>query len=314
MIVLVAMLLQAPAISSLASDVKTPAAPSVITNPDWARMVTGKEIAKYYPKAALVEDLAGRAVLNCNVSVAGTLEQCGVTNVDPEGVGFGEAALAMRVAFRMRPLTRDGVPVAGGIVRIPLNFRKPVDLRAASITTRNADIEGEVVELDCRYKSFHLDNCFPRGASSPKAAEVAIRLAADVTLPPMPRAQGRILLPVIFASSAGAPVQPDLVTTPKWLQVPSRVDVYRAYPETARRDRRVGSVVAECTVTAEGTLAQCSTVSEAPLGMGFGQGGVKLMPEFKMAPLDSFGIKVEGRKIRIPIRFSPAAPSKRGTG
>lgn len=220
----------------------------------------------------------------------------------------------MSAAFRMRPMTRDGVPVAGGIVRIPLNFRRPVDLRAASITTRNADIEGEVVELDCRYKSFHLDNCFPRGASSPKAAEVAIRLAAEVTLPPMPRAQGRILLPVIFASSAGAPVQPNLVTTPKWLQVPSRVDVYRAYPEPARQDRRVGSVVTECTVTAEGMLAQCSTVSEAPMGMGFGEGGIRLMPEFKMAPVDSFGIRVEGRKIRIPIRFSPAARPKRGTG
>src|SRR6185437_2281900 len=44
----------------------------------------------------------------------------------PKGIGFGKATLALSRGFLMRPQTRDGVPVSGGQVNIPIAFRLPV--------------------------------------------------------------------------------------------------------------------------------------------------------------------------------------------
>jgi protein TonB len=46
-----------------------------------------------------------------------------VLRAAPQGEGFGEAALALTPLFRMKPMSRDGQPVAGGIVRVPIAFR-----------------------------------------------------------------------------------------------------------------------------------------------------------------------------------------------
>lgn len=293
-----------------------PMKPSVITNPDWQRIPTAQDVSKYYPKAALREDLAGRAILACKVSVEGRLVDCKADRATPDGSGFAEAAVAMSEAFRMRPQTRDGRPVAGGTVRIPLNFIMPANLRAAAVATRHAEVKGEIVELDCRFKDLHLDNCFTRGASTTRASEVALQLAETVTLPPLPtrRRQGRIILPLVFADAAGAATAPEIVTRPRWRDRPTASDVYRSYPEAARKRGLVGAVVVECRIAGDGSLEECVTLSESPAGEHFGEGALKLMPKFKSDAVDSFGLKVEGRKIRVPLRFSPAPPPTRGTG
>jgi protein TonB len=41
------------------------------------------------------------------------------------GAGFGDAALGLSSLFHMRPMTKDGRPVSGGTVRIPIMFRLP---------------------------------------------------------------------------------------------------------------------------------------------------------------------------------------------
>ena len=104
-----------------------PPRPSVITNPDWARKPSGEDIARYYPDRALRMEVEGRATLSCKVSAKGTLEGCSVVSEDPADQDFGSAALRMSKLFKMRPQTRDGAPVEGGTVRIPLSFRLPKD-------------------------------------------------------------------------------------------------------------------------------------------------------------------------------------------
>jgi TonB family protein len=100
-------------------------APSLITNPDWIRRPSGSEIARYYPRAAAAAQIEGSAAISCKVSAAGFLVDCTVLDERPAGHEFGQAALALSTSFRMRPMLRDGAPVEGGTVRIPMQFKLP---------------------------------------------------------------------------------------------------------------------------------------------------------------------------------------------
>lgn len=102
-----------------------PPAPPVVTNPDWLRRPTGAEVARYYPERAARRGVEGRAVIHCRVTAAGQLTGCQVTAEDPDDEAFGAAALKMSRHFKLRPMTRDGEPVSGGQITIPIRFQLP---------------------------------------------------------------------------------------------------------------------------------------------------------------------------------------------
>ncbi len=99
--------------------------PSVITQPDWVSRPTADDVAGLYPKAAADAGVEGRATMRCKVTAAGLLADCAVTVQDPPDAGFGGAALGMAAKFQMRPMTKDGQPVNGGVVQIPIRFLLP---------------------------------------------------------------------------------------------------------------------------------------------------------------------------------------------
>jgi TonB family protein len=100
-----------------------PPKPQVVTQPDWIARPTSEDLSKYYPKAAYTLFIEGRARVSCEVDAFGGLQDCRVTAESPAGMGFGSASLAMAPLFRMRPMTRDGRPVAGGKLTVPIDFR-----------------------------------------------------------------------------------------------------------------------------------------------------------------------------------------------
>ena len=100
-----------------------PGAPrDVLTNPDWVRRPSAELFARLFPQKAQRYGVSGRVEIGCSVAASGFLEECAVIDESPADFGFGAAALKMSGSFQMRPLTRNGVPISGAQVHIPIVF------------------------------------------------------------------------------------------------------------------------------------------------------------------------------------------------
>ncbi|CAN5813930.1 hypothetical protein BH11PSE1_BH11PSE1_16650 [soil metagenome] len=97
----------------------------LIEKPQWLKRPSASDIGNLYPARAQRMDVAGSATMQCSVSSDGGLNPCTVIDEDPGEYGFGDAALQIGALLRLAPLDEDGQPVAGGIVRIPINFTLP---------------------------------------------------------------------------------------------------------------------------------------------------------------------------------------------
>jgi protein TonB len=103
-----------------------PPRPTVITQPDWSQKPSADDMARYYPERAQRLNVTGRAELACTVLANGKVN-CDVASEDPPDQGFGDAAMKLSKLFKMRPMSRDGVPTNGGRVNIPIRFQLPKD-------------------------------------------------------------------------------------------------------------------------------------------------------------------------------------------
>lgn len=65
-----------------------------------------------------------------------------------------------------------------------------------------------------------------------------------------------------------------------------------------------GRATLSCTVTAKGSLENCSVVSENPADYQFGEAAMKLSRLFRMKPKTLDGAPVDGGQITIPIVFT----------
>jgi TonB family protein len=112
------------------SPAATASEPPPILAPNWLATPSAEEAQAVYPKAAAEKRLEGRATLKCGVNADGFLKDCAAIAEEPAGQGFGAAALAIAPKFQMAKVTKDGAPVAGGVVRVPIRFANPTQMQA----------------------------------------------------------------------------------------------------------------------------------------------------------------------------------------
>jgi protein TonB len=110
------------AIAPVATDAATAPQSAKIVPPTWIRKPTGEDIARVYPDRAASAGIRGRIVMKCGVTTEGRLADCAIAEETPPGEHFGEAGLKLSGLFRLKPLTKDGVPIAGGSISIPIQF------------------------------------------------------------------------------------------------------------------------------------------------------------------------------------------------
>lgn len=110
-----------------------------VQHPVWLHRPTAQDLISVWPRDALRKGRGGKALITCVVTVVGALRDCIVANEDPQGAGFGLAAIALTPQFQFRPATVGGKPVESK-VNIPIDFQthEPVaiDNHAALTGTR----------------------------------------------------------------------------------------------------------------------------------------------------------------------------------
>ncbi|MFZ5670905.1 MAG: TonB family protein [Pseudomonadota bacterium] len=106
---------------TLAAEAPAPAE-GVFAPPDWVRRPTEMETLNVYPLKQGLLGIEGKVEITCTVSLESMLENCRVTKEEPEGEGFGAAALRLSKVMRIKPGTLDGKPIADLSVTVPVNF------------------------------------------------------------------------------------------------------------------------------------------------------------------------------------------------
>jgi len=94
------------------------------TDPSWLVKPTQGDLSRVYPSDARRKRLGGQVMLECTVDEDGYLKDCVVLEETPPGEGFGNAALEITAYMRMKPATRQGVPITSPLA-VPVIFEAP---------------------------------------------------------------------------------------------------------------------------------------------------------------------------------------------
>lgn len=105
----------------------------------WEQRPTGRDYERNYPEAALNAEQSGVAVLCCTANANGRLD-CRTAYESPEGAGFGDGAIGISHAFRMRPEDAAVWSASRAPIRLPVWFFLGLDPGDARIQAAQARV------------------------------------------------------------------------------------------------------------------------------------------------------------------------------
>jgi TonB family protein len=301
---------------------------NIVTDPIWLQRPPDTAYAQYRPKSF---NGAGSAAISCTITAEGALSDCKVTDEDPPGAGFGEAALRMSTLFRMRPRSFSHARVAGGtfVTRIRFPASEPADLpgvHSAVITNPDWVRKPGAEEFARFYPKKALETGTSGLATLQCSVTAAGKLSGCVALDESPEGQGfgeaAVKMGQFFQMKPmtldGRPVAGGMFATrirfqmglraPDWIRRPTQEELQEAWPEQARG--APGIAMLSCELTAQGQPIRCEVKSETPPNLGFGAAALKVAPLARLTPDPAF--TAYGVKITIPISFQLPATRQRG--
>lgn len=210
-------------------------------------------------------------------------------------------AAALQCAFWFNPL----VHIAARLMRIDQELA--CDAAVLRCFPNGRRLYGEVL-----LKAQLATQPLPLGCYWPAAGQHPLKERIAMLKSPLPapgrRLAGALLVAMLSvggacAAWAAATPAAGLIAAPVWLQRPTGEDIQRVWPKGA--EGQPGRATMTCRVDGGGRLERCKVVSQFPEAGGFGQAVLDLAPSFRMADRDPDGASVQGREVRIPVRFSP---------
>lgn len=307
--------------------------------PQWIERPSAESIRRYYPEAAVAQQIVGVVTLDCKVDLEGA-SACTVIDEAPAGWNFGDAALALSTTFQLRPGTVGEEPVA--------NMSKEVRIRFAGVPTSEPSAEEldfrsrvpqpELPHWDMAPTSFEVAAVFPPAAvgqveraravlqcrvnlnrtlaCEPLLATPADMGFAEAAMQLAPRfrvaelssefiaahSEDTFLLPVNFGASANEEPLSMYYSGAGpilFVEAPQQV-IQQIYPPQAAAQRIEGRAQILCTLRA-GQNASCAIESETPAGWGFGAAGRTAARQLDLT-VESTGM-LAGDQVRVPFTF-----------
>lgn len=317
--------------------------------PDWMRRPTPESLMAVWPREAMRKGVDGEAIISCSISEQGALFGCSVVREKPEGMGFGEAAIALTPQLLMKPGMKDGKPVVW-TVRVPIRFTGLTNAGSLARIPGGVPAFAKTVLTNVPWLTApaysQVAAVYPKEAAEARLggrATIACTLTDDgglrscSTVMEEPKGKdfadaAKRLAPLFKAptkfsdgsSTAGAQAHIAFAFTPEmldpgrriigkvqWAQMPTGDAFAAGYPKAAKdAGVRMGRVIMACEAGAGGKLEGCTVASEEPAGLGFGAAALALSPSFYIRPWTAEGLPVIGGKIRVPVRYQiPEAAS-----
>jgi TonB family protein len=98
------------------------AIPHLVERPRLLKAPTDHQLTLAASDHALARKINGSAVMSCLLTQQGALDDCRILRESPPDAGYGQTALKVARFFKFSPELRDGEPVGGGIITLPLGF------------------------------------------------------------------------------------------------------------------------------------------------------------------------------------------------
>ncbi len=294
------------------------------------------DIAAAYPKAAFAAKISGDVELNCTADATGRLTDCKVTDEEPAGRGFGEAALVLSAKERVKAKDSNGVAIVGQRFERTYNFLAPGDSNADWMTKPTAEQLLGVYPVAARAKppanaratilckvneEGFLRDCkvLQETPANMAFGMAALQLSALFRMKPKIRSgkpvEGEVTIPIVWAGFQNMP-QPSgpsnaLVLDPPWARTPSTEQVRAAWPVNAK-GATTGQVVLRCELNKTGGLTSCDLQSEIPAGKGFAKAARSLAPAFQVTFTPDQVKSLDSYTVDVPFHFrDPTGPDTR---